>query len=116
MLLAAQDPEQEEHGYGVLVHAKCNLAAHALTLRYQLEGVTYRHEGTEIKTSRVVWGKESAHIRACDVLQSPGKGGDEPGQKSEAKDWLQAYLEQGGKPAKEILKPPSWPAVSRAAT
>jgi len=112
VLLAGQDPDQEEHGYGVLVHAKCNLAARAPTRRYQLEGITYHHEGTEIKTSRVVWGKEAEHIHVGDVLQAPGKSGDEPGQKSEAKDWLKAFLGEGEKPAADILKEGSKIGVS----
>jgi len=104
VLLAAQDPDQEEHGYGVLVHAKCNLAAHAPTIRYQLEGATYRHEEIEIQTSRVVWGEEAEHIRVSDVLQTPAKGGDEQGQRVEAREWICMYLEQGEKPATDILK------------
>ena len=104
VLLAAQDPEKEEHGHGVLVHAKCNLAAHAPTLRYQLEGVAYRHEEIEIQTSRVVWGEEVDHIHVGDVLQTPARGSDEQGQKTEAKEWLTSHLVDGEKPVKDTFK------------
>ena len=104
VLLAAQDPESEEHGRGVLIHAKCNVAPHAPTIRYQLEGVNYHHGEIEIQTSRVVWGQEAEHIHVGDVLRPEAQGTDEPGQKSEAKDWLTAFLQAGPKPSEDVVK------------
>ena len=104
VLLAAQDPESEDQGNGVLVHAKCNVAPHAPTIRYQIESANYSHEGTEIKTSRIVWGSEAGHIHVGDVLRPEVLGSDEPGQKAEAKEWLLALLENGPRPSKEVFK------------
>lgn len=104
VLLAAQDPESEDQGNGVLVHAKCNVAPHAPTIRYQIESANYDYEGAEIKTSRIVWGSEAGHIHVGDVLRPEAPGSDEPGQKAEAKEWLLALLENGARPSKEVFK------------
>ena len=104
VLLAAQDPESEEHEQHVLVHAKCNLGPHAPTLRYALEETTITHEGHEIKTSLVVWMGEEQHIHISDVLRIDSQHSHEPSQKAEAKDWLGGFLEDGPRASEEVLR------------
>jgi len=103
VLLTANDPDSEESSGRVLVHAKCNLAPLAPTIRYRIESATYMYDSRVIETSRVVWG-ETVNLKACDVLRPETSGGDELNQKAEAKNWLKAFLGEGPKPAEEVFQ------------
>jgi len=100
VLLTAKDPENE--GQSLLAHLKCNLALEAVTQRYRIEGATVDYEKELIKTSRIVWLGEAAHVKASDILIAPDQASQSDRQ--DAQDWLRQELQEGPRMSEDLFK------------
>jgi putative DNA primase/helicase len=103
ILVVAADPsaEDDESKDRVVVHAECNLALEASTLRFRPEGRTFlNRREEEISTVEAVMLGEAPEIRAEDILAPNSR--EKWSLLDEAKEWLQAQLANGPRYAKEI--------------
>ncbi len=85
------DPEDEDRR--LLLSGKSNLARKSTGLAFRIEGDP---------VGAIAWEPDPVDVSADDVLASEGKkGGSAPSAIDEAIDWLQSWLEDGAKSAKE---------------
>lgn len=99
-LLVAADPDDPTNERRVLALTKSNLAHPPPSLTYVLHNV--QHPTTLARVGCVIWGDESDRT-AEQLLAPPGGGGDRTALK-EAMDFLQAELEPGPVPSKDLYR------------
>lgn len=105
ILLVTRDPDQEEEEgpSRVIVHAACNLAPEATTLRFAVEAREIVGPAEEpIKTSGIAWHGEAAKVGVRDVLTEDPDA--EPGKIAEAIEFLRVELADGPVEAKLVYK------------
>lgn len=104
ILLVTRDPDEEEEGPSrVIVHAACNLAPEATTLRFAVEAREIVGSAEEpIKTSGIAWHGEAAKIGVRDVLTEDPDA--DPGKIAEAIEFLRVELADGPVEAKLVYK------------
>jgi hypothetical protein len=105
VLLLARDPDDPEGEQGsrrVLAHVKSNLGPLAPSLRHEIEEATVDiGAGDRLTTARVLEGQEAPYTGA-ELLAAPRA---EPGARlREAIAFLEAELQRGKRPVKEILR------------
>lgn len=102
VLAFAQDPADPDGPTRVLVHAKSNVGAYAVTLRYRVDSRTVDGEDGAIATSGIAWLGEAPEIGPNDLLS--GESGEERTEREEAVALLRGILADGPRRSRDVYQ------------